>query len=938
MKSMKTKLILMFLAGSLLANMQSYAQTEVMAWGNLTGIRIDGELIEFETSFRIVEKDRAYVFVSGRERAQTAFRREGGKAVVQSGAMWVKYGETVEDAARGKAVVNLTFIPDSTRQVEGVYYCFDLPKKRYANAEINRGGKRITIKTDDRNIRLDFGKPVESFLRKDDVTGNETLYIRLTGGKLVKGRQGELTFTITASGVIDHEPVTVNIDKTNPGRRFTGFGGNFRLQSPNDAKVIDYCLNNMRVAFGRVEIPWAMWQPNETDNPIAAARSGKINQRVEASMMMAKRLAAKGMPVIVSAWFPPQWALIPGQSRGWGGVAALKMDAAKKQQIYRSLADYLVYLKQEYGVEAWAFSFNESDIGIDVLFSAREHADFIKEFGAYLALRGLETKLLLGDNSDATTYDFVEPAVKDKETYPYIAAVSFHSWRGCDDETLRKWAAVSRELNVPLIIGEGSTDAAAWRYPEIFLEETFALYEINLYTRIAAICQPLSILQWQLTADYSPLWGDGIYGSNGELRPTQRFRNLKQFASTPPNLFALPLTSSKEEVNCAAFGSAATGQYAVHIVNNGAARQAVINGIPAGNQLTVYVTDSQSGMKEENATVASDGTITVNLPPVAYITVISEKFNGAGITSVVKNVSPEAKAVLNYLYAMKGKKILSGQMWSPWGIDEIKTVHEITGKYPALKGQDFIHEAANANEIQSAVEWWRQGGIPTVMWHWGAPTKGEGYEQSKMRIDINRCFQEGTEEHRLMWEDLKRIADHLTVLRDAHVPVLWRPMHECDGDWFWYGKGTGEQFVRLWKTMFDYFTDERGLNNLIWVLCHSGNLKASFNPGKAYYDIAGGDSYGGGIQDTLYNEIISIHGNLLPVPFHECGQIPDPDECLTKGTDWSWWMLWHTTHVSRHSKDDMKRIYNHDLIITLDELPDIVKRYGEDTFVTNTSM
>jgi hypothetical protein len=625
MKHMKPKLIMMFLAGSLLACLQSYAQTEVMAWGNLTGIRIDGELIEFETSFRIVEKDRAYTFVSGRERAQTTFRREGGKAVVQSNAMWIKYGETVEDVARGKAAVNLTFIPDSTRQVEGVYYCFDLPKKRYANAEINRSGKRITVKTGDRSILLDFGKPVQSFLRKDEVTGNETLYIQLTGGKLSKGRQGELAFTITVSGVIDHETVTVGIDKTKPGRRFAGFGGNFRLQSPNDAKAIDYCLNNMHVAFGRVEMPWAMWQPGETDNPLAIARSGKINPHVDASMKMAQRLAAKGMPVIVSAWFPPQWALQPGQRRGWGGVAALKMDDSKKQQIYHSLADYLVYLKQEYGVEAWAFSFNESDIGIDVLFSAQEHADFIKDFGACLASRGLDTRLLLGDNSDATTYDFVEPAVKDKETHPYIAAVSFHSWRGCDDETLRKWAAVSRELNVPLIIGEGSTDAAAWRYPEIFLEETFALYEINLYTRIAALCQPLSILQWQLTSDYSLLWGDGVYGSSGELRPTQRFWNLKQLASTPENLFALPVASSKEDVNCAAFGSAATGQYAAHIVNNGAARQAVINGIPADNQLTVYVTDSQTGMKEERPAVAPDGTITINLPAMAYVTLISEK-------------------------------------------------------------------------------------------------------------------------------------------------------------------------------------------------------------------------------------------------------------------------------------------------------------------------
>ena len=77
--------------------------------------------------------------------------------------------------------------------------------------------------------------------------------------------------------------------------------------------------------------------------------------------------------------------------------------------------------------------------------------------------------------------------------------------------------------------------------PQIFLEQSFALYEINLYIRILAIAQPKSILQWQMTADYSLLAGGGIFGDNGPLRPTQRFWNLKQLASTPPRSFALPV-------------------------------------------------------------------------------------------------------------------------------------------------------------------------------------------------------------------------------------------------------------------------------------------------------------------------------------------------------------------------------------------------------------
>ena len=113
-----------------------------------------------------------------------------------------------------------------------------------------------------------------------------------------------------------------------------------------------------------------------------------------------------------------------------------------------------------------------------------------------------------------------------------LGAVSFPSWRGCSDQILAGWRDAARTLNV--LVGEWSTDAAPWRYPRIFSEQSFALHEISPHTRILAISQPKSILQWQLTADYSLLAGGGICGDNGPLRPTQRFWNLKQLASTPP--------------------------------------------------------------------------------------------------------------------------------------------------------------------------------------------------------------------------------------------------------------------------------------------------------------------------------------------------------------------------------------------------------------------
>ena len=283
--------------------------------------------------------------------------------------------------------------------------------------------------------------------------------------------------------------------------------------------------------------------------------------------------------------------------------------------------------------------------------------------------------------------------------------------------------------------------------------------------------------------------------------------------------------------------------------------------------------------------------------------------------------SPEARKLFKELLSYHADgKILSGQMWAPWGIDEIEYVYKTTGKYPAVRGHDLIHERSNAREVELLIEWYRKGGIPTLMWHWGAPTKGEGYEQSKMQIDIKRCFVEGSPENKAMWADLKRVAVWLTKLRDAKVPILWRPMHECDGDWFWYGKGTGEEFVKLWRTMYDYFTHECGLDNLIWVLPHSDWLDKSYYPGAEYVDMAGPDTYRKEWQGKLYNEVRQMYGEDNLIPLHECGTIPSPEECKQNGTMWSWWMLWHTMHVTGHDKEELKRIYNHDMILTLDEL------------------
>ena len=428
------------------------AQTEVMAWSNITGVRVDGELIDFESSLRVGTL-KGDMEITGKEKqVRPVFHREGNMQEVTATLRGVKFHQKVTDKGKGLVEISIDALSDTTLN-QAAYYCIALSPENYIDAKVRVSGRKLTVTSANRKLEFKFNKSVKATVEKES-TGT-VVYISLMP-ILKKAGRTALSMELHASGVIDHSDAEITLDMQNPGSLFAGFGGNFRLQNPAaDPKVIDYCLENLRVAYGRVEFPWRLWQPEEESDPIAVAQNGGLNKRVEESLLMAKRLKAMGMPVILSCWFPPAWAIDggPASYARQGGVIAYRLDNRKKEKIYKSMADYLLYAKRYYGIEFSMFSFNESDLGIDVLHTPQEHADFIKEFGAYLAGLNLPTRMLLGDNSDATTFDFILPALNNPETHKYIGAVSFHSWRGCDDVTLRKWAGAAKEINVLLLVG-----------------------------------------------------------------------------------------------------------------------------------------------------------------------------------------------------------------------------------------------------------------------------------------------------------------------------------------------------------------------------------------------------------------------------------------------------------------------------------------------------
>ncbi len=292
-----------------------------------------------------------------------------------------------------------------------------------------------------------------------------------------------------------------------------------------------------------------------------------------------------------------------------------------------------------------------------------------------------------------------------------------------------------------------------------------------------------------------------------------------------------------------------------------------------------------------------------------------------------ENAIENAKIVYDYLQDVYGDVCLTGQMESTWMGSpdyEMNYIERETGKLPAIRGLDFMHNDF-AGVTKRAQEWWEKGGIPTICWHTGSDF-ASGYDESKAHnLNWDEAFVPGTETYNELLEDMDRAVPYLQQLEDAGVPILWRPFHELDGGWFWWSKGGADNFVKLWQLMYSRYTDYWGLDNLIWVFGYSGNggNMAAWYPGDSYVDLLGADSYNPGANVNLFEECDELAPEGMPLVFHECGTIPTEAQ-MAKGAPWSFFMVWHTDYITsekNNTKKSLNEIYNSEYFITLDELP-----------------
>ncbi|MBO5532478.1 MAG: T9SS type A sorting domain-containing protein [Fibrobacter sp.] len=311
------------------------------------------------------------------------------------------------------------------------------------------------------------------------------------------------------------------------------------------------------------------------------------------------------------------------------------------------------------------------------------------------------------------------------------------------------------------------------------------------------------------------------------------------------------------------------------------------------------------------------------------------------------------------------------------GQTDIAEFYKRSGHYPAIGGFDMLFAAGGhheegwfkgytENNLVMTEQLWEMGGIPTYTWHWkvgedtvfytqGTPAgfNNPGCTEGVMGTsNTNTCFNytkafkgeqcqeldETSQEYKDIVADVDIVSGYFKQLQDKGIAVIWRPLHEASGGWFWWGTASPECYVQLYRLVFDRMVKTNKLTNLIWVWNINTDpkfgydysaLNAAWYPGDEYVDIVAVDIYDP-LNDhnsaaNYYNKIVSDVGTSKMIALSENGAIPDIDSIAEDKAYWSYWMTWSQTwsgnFLEKTTTEMWKRNLDDERIIALDDMP-----------------
>lgn len=317
---------------------------------------------------------------------------------------------------------------------------------------------------------------------------------------------------------------------------------------------------------------------------------------------------------------------------------------------------------------------------------------------------------------------------------------------------------------------------------------------------------------------------------------------------------------------------------------------------------------------------------------------------------VNENASDEALALMEFFTSNYGSATISGQTEIvtksadnfPY-IEFDKIVEATGGDAPAIVGYDLMnYSSSSASHHDDVTEAMiaahnEKNVILSVLFHWRAPSGGsDTFYTNETTFDVAAALADtNSAEYAELITDIDIASAELKKLADAGIPVLWRPLHEAQGGWFWWGAKGAEPLKELWKLMYDRMTNHHGLNNLIWVFTHSSDMSEDWYPGDMYVDIIGYDGYGNPVNDdeitfsTQYATLKERHDGQKLIALTETGTIPN---VVTMHEQFAWWSFFITWNSEIWNPDsiigpqgadpaEIKLNYAVDGVLNLDDVP-----------------
>lgn len=270
----------------------------------------------------------------------------------------------------------------------------------------------------------------------------------------------------------------------------------------------------------------------------------------------------------------------------------------------------------------------------------------------------------------------------------------------------------------------------------------------------------------------------------------------------------------------------------------------------------------------------------------------------------------------------------------------MERMHELTGKWPAILGLElmFMIEYPPYREyfVRRAKEHAARGGLVTVTWHQRNPLnvcpRGEYYGCSQFPMtdeELARLLTPGSKENALWLADIDAVAPVLKELGDAGVTLLFRPYHEMNGHWFWWGRK--ERFADLWRALHERLAGHHGLGDLVWVWSSDKASEAveRYFPGEDTVDFVGADIYSpdrsGEMYETAHRNVAPLHGSGV-FGFSEIGLLPSAE--IFRRVSPAWFLLWGGEFIDKewagapcdlcNNAEDVAAIFALDEVVTLD--------------------